>query len=489
SNGKVTAQINAQGTGLELIDNTVDNGANFRIAEGATDSSIANTAKALGFAGMIGDGVAAPSFSGDRLLAGLNTVLNRNLNGGSGLNSSDLVITDRAGNSVDLSASITSTDLGGSLSSLVGKINFELADRGVGVRIEMNSAGNGLRAIDSTGGITNLTIAGDLAAQLGIASDANSATVEGENLQLKWIGQATSMSKLNQGRGIDAGEIRITDAAGNTQRLTIRNDFANVNELLDFLNSRPGIQIEARVNDQGDGLVIRDVSGGGGELKIEDITGTAAKQLNIAGSFSRAEGADVTEPIVADGSYEFVVEFKETDTLQAVVNKINQAGVGVSASIVNDGSGNSPFRINFTSRFTGSAGKFILDTKGFNLGVETLAKGDDAVVFFGSDDPARAVLLTSTTNTLDNVVEGVSIDLKGTSSQPIDLVIQRDTSKMEEAVKKMVDAFNSVMTTIANFDKYDEATNRRGALLGDNTVSNVRNSLFRAIQGRPQDVD
>ncbi len=74
---------------------------------------------------------------------------------------------------------------------------------------------------------------------------------------MKWIGQATSMDRLNQ-RGIEAGEIRITDASGNSRTITIRDDFQNVNELLDFLNSRPGIEIEAAVNDQGDGIVIRD---------------------------------------------------------------------------------------------------------------------------------------------------------------------------------------------------------------------------------------
>ncbi len=52
--------------------------------------------------------------------------------------------------------------------------------------------------------------------------------------------------------------------------------------------------------------------------------------------------APVTEAIVADGSNELVVEFDENDTLQEVVNKINLAGVGVAASIVNDGSSNSP---------------------------------------------------------------------------------------------------------------------------------------------------
>ncbi len=490
SNGKVTAQINAAGTGLELIDNTTDNGSAFRIAEGATDSSIANTAKGLGLSGLIGAGTTSASFTGERLLAGLNTVLSRNLNGGQGLSSTDLTITDRAGNSLDLSGVLTAADLNGSLSSLVSRINTELQSAGIGASVEFNSAGNGLRAVDSSGATAqNFVIAGELATQLGLAKDSAATSIDGENLQLKWISQATSMSKLNQGRGISSGVIRITDASGSSQEITIRDDFQNVNELIEFLNSRPNIDIQAAVNDNGDGIVIRDISGGSGELRIEDVTGTAAKQLRINGTFSRAEGAELNDPIVADGSNEIVVNFNETDTLQQVVNKINQAGVGVTAGIINDGSGNSPFRINFTSRYTGSAGKFILDTGGLDLGLDQLAAPEDAVVFFGASDPARAVLLTSTTNTLDGVVEGVTIDLKGTSDEPVEVVVQRDTGAIESAVEKLVEAFNTVITTVNNFDKYDAETERRGVLLGDSTVANVRRSLYRAIQGRAQDVD
>lgn len=490
SDGKVTAQINAAGTGLELIDNTTDNGSVFRIAEGATDSSIANTAKGLGLSGLIGAGVTTASFTGDRLLSGLNTVLARNLNGGQGLTSTNLTVTDRAGNTLDLSGILTSADLNGSLNSLVNTINSELSSAGVAARFEINSAGNGLSAVDTSGATaSNFIIAGDLAGELGLEKDSAAITAQGTNLQMKWISQATSISALNQGRGIDAGEIRITDASGDSTTITIRDDFQNVNELIEFLNSRPNIEIEAAVNDTGDGIVIRDVSGGSGDLIIEDVTGTAARQLNIDGTFSRAEGAPVSDPIVADGSYEYTVEFNATDTLQQVMTKINNAGVGVTASIVNDGSSNSPFRMNFTSRYTGSAGKFILDTNGFDLGLEELARAEDAVVFFGADDPARAILLTSTTNTLDNVVEGVTIDLKQASDQPVDVVVQRDTNKIEESVNSFVEAFNNIIDTLNRFDRYDEETETRGALLGDNTVAQVRSGLYRAIQGRPQDVD
>ena len=45
------------------------------------------------------------------------------------------------------------------------------------------------------------------------------------------------------------------------------------------------------------------------------------------------------------------------------------------------------------------------------------------MVFFGSDDPATGLLITSSTNTLDDVIEGVTIDLLGASDDPVTITI------------------------------------------------------------------
>ena len=79
---------------------------------------------------------------------------------------------------------------------------------------------------------------------------------------------------------------------------------------------------------------------------------------------------------------------------------MNNANVGVAATVISDGTPNSPFHLSFTARSSGEAGRFTLDTGGYDLGLRTLSEGRDARVFFGSSDAATGVLLTSSTNSM-----------------------------------------------------------------------------------------
>ncbi len=70
-------------------------------------------------------------------------------------------------------------------------------------------------------------------------------------------------------------------------------------------------------------------------------TGSTAASLNILGAFTSGQ---------LNGSFEKTVAISATDTLTNVVNKINQANVGVAASIINDGSAATPYRLSLVSR-------------------------------------------------------------------------------------------------------------------------------------------
>jgi flagellar hook-associated protein 2 len=472
----ITAGINGDGTGLVITD-TTGGGGNL-IVESASDHT---TAKDLGIATGAG-GVAAGSVVGGRLIAGINSVLNASLNGGAGLTETALDFTDRSGAS--FSFSLTEAERTGSLSDVIDRINQELSGNGVGITASLNRAGNGVALADTSGGSGNLVVGGAAAAELGIeTAGVASGTLDGSNLQKRWISKATLVEDLNVGQGIGTGEFRITDSAGGSAVFDIGSTIRTVGELLDFINTRPGVDVTASINASGDGIQIVDDAGGSNDLIIADETGTVARALNLRGEF-----ADEGSGIVADGSYERRVAFDATDSLQEVVDKINAEGVGMSASIINDGSGANPYRISFTSRFSGAAGRAIVDTGALDLSLDTLSRGDDAVAFFGSDDPAKAVLLTSSTNSLDNVVQGVTIDLNSTSDDPVELVVTRDTAKIESAVQGLVDAYNSVIDAIDSQTFYDDESQRRGALLGDSTASNIRASLFRTIQSSPEGV-
>lgn len=478
----VTASIDSTNNRLVITD-TSGGGGNLIIANGTNGRTTATDL------GLVTDpaGVASSTVNGKRLVAGLNSSLVSSLAGGTGVSAGAISFTNRAG--VLASLTISSSALAGSIDDVITDLNSQLAaansGAGLGITVSLNRAGNGLSVTDASAGSGNLVISGAAADALGIAAAADTdGKVNGTNLQSRWIGLATKLEDLNGGKGIGTGEFRVTNSAGATKLFKVTSSQKTVDDLIQFINAQGLNGVTAKLNSQGDGIVLEDTSNGSNKLKIVDASGTVAKSLNLVGEYAVASGV-----AKADGSYERSVTFEATDTLQSVANKIKSASVGVSATIINDGSSSTPYRLSFTSLSSGRVGRAIIDTGSVDMNFQTLSKGEDARVFFGSTDPATAVLLTSSSNVLDNVVQGVSIDLNATSTSPVEVVVSKNTETIEKSIEDFVKAFNGVFEAIDKYDTYDADSNTRGILLGDSTASNVRQTMLRAVQSKPTGVE
>lgn len=464
--GKIGVEINADGNGLEL---NAAGGSTITVSRGPSGGS---TAIDLGF---VDRGSTTNSdtdtLSSRTLLAGINSRLASSLNGGQGISGGSVAFS-----TANATNFIVNFDSDRSISELIDEIN---GASGGAVTASLNGSGNGLLITDNTTGGGSLVIAdlsGSAADELGIATSGAAGSVDSGNLQTRYVSEATRVADLRGGEGIGTGTIRLTDSSGATTTLSIGDSVRSVAELLTRLNGAAGVDITARINDNGDGIVIIDDAGGAAALTIEDVSGSVAKNLNLNGS---AELGGGTNQI--DGSYEITVDLDPGDTLQEVVTAINDAGANVSASIVSSGSGPAPNRLVITSRFTGAAGRVVIDTFGEELGFNTLTRGNDAVVFFGSENPANGFLITSRTNQLNDVIEGVSVNLVSASDDPVEVNVSRDIEGIEEGINEFVEAFNSVLTRIDFHTRFVEDTGERGTLLGDATALSVRSTLTRMV--------
>ncbi|MFW5652543.1 MAG: flagellar filament capping protein FliD [Planctomycetota bacterium] len=478
--GKVEASVAADGVSLQLEDTTGGTANDFEVYEGpngaqaAADLGIHKTADA-GSPSLIG---------GDRVLSGMNSVLINSLNGGNGLSGgTELTITDRSGNSDTFTI-----DTNASMNDLIEQIN---ASGIISVNAGLNEAGNGLQINDTSGGTGAFIVGGDAAADLGVATDpagVMESTVRGSNLQMQYVSEATLLSELNYGQGIASGSFRIVDGFGDEAVVEISDSTRTVADLISKIDSR-GLSVTARVNDTGDGIIIEATEDNGVQptqgIKITSESGTTAKDLGIVGE---AESTEVGANFI-NGSYEKTVDLDPTDTLNDVISKINGAEIAVNATLINDGAGASPYRLSLSSRVSGSEGRLSVDTGGIDLGLTTMTEAQDAVVFFGSSDPARGILITSSTNTLDDVIDGVNIDLKSSSNKTVELTITNDTDKMVEKVDEFVAAFNAVIDRINELDSYDAETEEKGILLGDSTINIIRTRLYRTIQDDAKGID
>lgn len=457
--GKLLAEISPDGFGLRLIDQTS--------GSGTFEVTALNNSSAAFDLGLLRE-ASGNVLQSARVIGGLDTVLLRTLNGGSGVGLGQVQIINRAGATavIDLSNAATLTDVLSAINGAGIDIAASVSDSGLGIVLHDQSGGAGSLSISDLTGTT--------AADLRIAIDSAISSAASGNLQRQYISEATRLADLNDGRGIVRGRFRITNSLGQSAVVDLtQGNEVTLRDVIDEINSR-GIGVVARINDQGDGLLIEDTTTGGGRLRITEDGATTAKSLNIL-----KEAAPGSTTI--DGSYETRITITATDTLQNVVDKIRSSGARVSATILRSGGSERPFRLNLVAAQTGRAGALAVDTGTTGLGFETLNEGRDAVVVFGDPNSSSPVVIQNATNSLTNVLEGVRLDLVGISTAPVKIEVRRNNDALAQDLSAFVTAVNNVVSSVDSLSRYDAETQQRGVLNGDTTARRVRDRLLSLV--------
>ena len=329
---KLSAAISADGNRIELSDLTAGSGT-FAVTSVGTGAA----AEALGLT----VDAAGGTITGRRLLSGLRDSLVTSLRGGQGLGTlGEIDITNRSGvlSNVDLSAAET-------LSEVVAAINAQA----VGVTAAVNSARNGIVLTDTTGATaSNLIVAdgdaNETATALGIAANVAATSVNSGSLGRQQISRATLLSSLNGGEGVDIGDILITDSDGTTGAVDLNtpgNEAKTIGDVIDRINAITTADVEARINENGDGILLIDNAGGSGTLKVKEVGNhTTAHDLRLLGTAVEAEIDGIPKQVI-DGTTQFSVDLTDLD----------EPGAGIQLSSLNGGTGVSlgSFRITDTS--------------------------------------------------------------------------------------------------------------------------------------------
>lgn len=468
NNSFVQASISADGNALTLRALGLDNTLTVTAGQNS-DGSISTAASDLGLLGA--DNVEI--FESRPLMAGLETVLLHSLNGGAGVQLGEVSLTDRAGQTttVDLTAART-------LQDVIDLINL---DGTTSLAASVNGAGNGIELRDRSDGAGMIVIedvSGTTAADLSIAGtfDPDGGNViRSGNLQRQYISRQTLLSELNGGRGVTPGTFRVSDSAGAVHTIVLDDLAVTVGDVIDAVNRFTPDTIEARINDTGDGIVVVDTAGGSLPLTIEDIEGgRAAADLRLAGTARAGQ-------VFLDGSFEFKIEIDASDTLQDILAKINQAGGGFSASLFNHGGSVNPYSLTIASEVTGRAGELVVDAQGLDLGLTTLSEAQDAIITVGDGSSSTSRLVSSSSNTIDDAIDGVTLNLLSVTEEPVTVTVAQDVDGIVEAIQKFVDDYNTVLDTIHDQTSFNPDTLERGPLLGDPTINLVRDRLQRLM--------
>jgi len=121
---------------------------------------------------------------------------------------------------------------------------------------------------------------------------------------------------------------------------------------------------------------------------------------------------------------------------------------------------------------------------GSDLGIDfsTLTRAQDAVVTIGND-PESGLLVTSSSNTLADLLPGLTINLTGVSDQPVTVTVSRDTESIVAALEGLVSNFNDAIGRLDELGGYDPETEKRGLLQGEGVLMMIESRLFRLVTG------
>ncbi|QDT04549.1 Flagellar hook-associated protein 2 [Rubripirellula lacrimiformis] len=384
NDAEVDIQATTENGAIKLVDKSGSTLSNLKVEQ----LGDAETAADLGLWG-IDDASSSVSGLELELPAGVSSLRGTNLSelgGGNGigpLGNLDIELSDGSSASLDLSSATTTSEIIDTIEAA-----------GLSLIVKYNDAKNGLQIRDVSGGAGNLQISSsdDTASDLGLAADTPDDIVVGKNLSRQTVTTDTLLADMNQGAGVK-GSFKITDSTGAVSAINITGSaITTVGGLVDAINDL-NIGVTASINDAGDGIAIVDTASGSDPLTIVDTgTGTAAKSLGIAGTATTQDvGGSSVSALV--GTQAGVIDVESTDSLSAIVDKINSDGRYGTASIQTNDDGTFSLRVR--SNKGGEAGKLAINTTGFGLDLQTESRGRDAMIAVSTDEGLERFIQSS----------------------------------------------------------------------------------------------
>ena len=213
---------------------------------------------------------------------------------------------------------------------------------------------------------------------------------------------------------------------------------------------------------------------------------TESKLITSGHAATTTSIASGTVTIVIGSSASSTVTIDSTNnTLDGLRLAINNLGLDVKASFLNDGDATNPYRLLVSGTQTGSSGTVTMSHYTFGnpfnprpVGVsfETTQTARDASLLLDG------VSITKSSNTVTDVISGAALKLQSAGSGTISL--STDTEAITTKVSDFVDEFNDISLFLAEQLALDSETEETGVLFGNFAVQNLQQILRSSISSK-----
>lgn len=301
-------------------------------------------------------------------------------------------------------------------------------------------------------------------------------------------------SGLNSGAIIDAlmsvERIPILRLQSQKQRLNQQNDiFGKLDGKLDALTAvlqkmdTTG-ELASYTATSSDETKVKVTAGGNATNGAWTVNVT---QLAQAMSRSTSGFADTNAANVGTGQFSITsngqtwnidLSANPTNTLEGVRDAINNSAAPVNATLINDGTGATPWRLVVTGDASGAANAFTFDLTNFTTANAAFNLNQAGSVLQNAQDATLSInglSLTRSTNKVSDAITGLTLDLKATGSSSI--TSSADNAGVKKKVKEFVDAWNAIVDITAPQNVVNTNGQTSAILFGDSGLRSMSSRL------------
>jgi flagellar hook-associated protein 2 len=303
------------------------------------------------------------------------------------------------------------------------------------------------------------------------------------------LNQVLAATTGNTSGGIDVTDAvaailyadRAPERAAQAQQTTLAGQTTALNQLQTEASSLTD-QLNALQDPTGALNSITAVSGDSSLFTATAFAGTAVgthtvevDQLASTGSAYSSEVASASTALtsgnftITSGGTSHNITIGAGDTLNGVAASINNQSIGVNATVITDSTGS---RLALVAQASGTAADFTVSA-GTGLTFTQPAAADDSII------KVDGVEITSASNTVTGVIDGLTLNLQGSSpGAAVSLTLAPDAGAIEQSVSSFVTAYNTLISDVNSQFVYNSATGTSGALAADATARGLQEDLL-----------
>jgi flagellar hook-associated protein 2 len=323
-------------------------------------------------------------------------------------------------------------------------------------------------------------LTGSITLQVGVNGASQTIALNSSNNTLAGLAAAINSSSV----GVTANVL--TDAKGSRLSLVSGTSGKNGNIVV---GANSIVDTTALLNYTG-------TAGSGSTASTGALDGISIPGDTLSGSIAIQVGNGTTENVVigaqpasnVPANTVYTGSASGDNTLSGLMGAINLAGLGVTASVVTNSDGASS--LSLLSGTTGTAGTLTVTSKVLDttqaLGYSPSVTGADAQLIVDGDGSV-ANPLTSASNTVANMIPGVTFQLLAPSTKESDgsleqvqVVIANDNAGVESAVSQFVSGYNSLVSAMNTQEGYDSSGNSE-PLFGSPTLSLLQQQILGGL--------